>query len=131
MLKFVEDTCEEIGPRAASSEEEKSTGNKIEKVLKEYCDEASQEEFSLSPMAQLGGIKYGVLLLWGGALFYWLSLLIDQGTLQLDQMSNLIFLIIAILLVTIPFIFFVFEVITSASNCFIDGLSHLSASFSA
>jgi hypothetical protein len=111
MYTFIEETCNEIGPRAASSDAEIKAGDKIEQILKEYCDETEQEEFTSSPMAQLGGIKYGVLLLWGAVVFYWFSLLIDQRILQLDRTTNLIFLIIAIILVTIPFIFFVFEVI--------------------
>ena len=111
MFKFIKDVCNEIGSRGASSEAEKKAADKIEGIFKEYCNEASQEEFELSPMAQLGGIRYNVLLLWGGALFFWLSLLIDHGTLLLEPIYNLVFLIIGIILVTVPLLFFVGEVL--------------------
>ena len=111
MYEFISDVCDNIGPRASASEEEKLAADKIEGIFREYCDESCQEDFTLSPMAFLGGIKYGVLILFGGVLMYWFSLLIDNNILLMNSLANFIILIIGVILVTSALLYFILEVI--------------------
>jgi len=110
MYKFIVDICNEIGPRASASEEEHKAGDKIEVTLKEFCDEAHQEEFLCSPKAGLHFIRYGSIMIICSIILYWCSLLIDLGIIQLNRSFSLIFLIIAVLLETFAMIYFIFEV---------------------
>ena len=111
MYGFITDVCNEIGPRASSSEAEHKAGDKIEEILKESCDEAHQEEFICSPRAVTHFVKYVSLMIVCAVFFYTFSLSIDLGILLLDPVFNLLFLILAIILVTFPIFFFIFEVI--------------------
>lgn len=110
MHKFIEDICDEIGPRKSASGQEKNAGDKIEAIFKEFCDETVQEEFTLHPKAFLGFIRYGALMAIVSIVLYWLSLLIDRGQLQIDQIFSLIFLTTALILITFSAIYFVSEV---------------------
>lgn len=110
MHKFIEDICNEIGPRESGTEQEILCGNRIEEELKKFCDETRQEEYVSSPHAFLGGIRYGAFLVFVAIIFYWITLLIDLKLLQLDAFFSLVILIIAIILIIITVSYFILEV---------------------
>ena len=110
MHKFIEDICNEIGPRESGTEEELLCGNRIEDELKKYCDETHQEEYVSSPHAFLGGIRYGVLIVFIAVIFYWIILLRDIMLIQYDESFNLLFLILSLILIMVTFSYFIFEV---------------------
>lgn len=103
MHKFIVDICDKIGPRASGTREEELAGNKIEEELKRFCDDTHQEEYTSSPTAFLGFIRYSAILITLGIFLYWLSLLVDMGLLQIG--GNL-----ALISSTIASIFSVFAV---------------------
>ncbi len=110
MLKFIEDICNEIGPRESGKEQEILAGNKIEEELKKCCDETHQEEYISSPHAFLGGIRYGALLALVSIVLYWLSLLIDLNILPFPNIYSFIFTLIAVLLIILTISYFITEV---------------------
>lgn len=110
MHGFITEVCDEIGPRAGTSEAERKAGDKIESILKEHCDNAYQEEFTCSPLACLRFVRYGALMIIIAVLFYSFSLYIDLGIFQLEAGYNLLFLILAICLVSFAVFYFIFEV---------------------
>jgi len=110
MHGFITEVCEEIGPRAATSEAEHKTGDKIENILKESCDKAYQEEFTCSPIACLRFVRYGALMIMIAVLLYSFSLFIDLGIFQLDIGYSLVFLSIAVCLETFALTYFIVEV---------------------
>ncbi|MFX0091040.1 MAG: M28 family metallopeptidase [Candidatus Hodarchaeota archaeon] len=95
MHKFIEDICTEIGPRESGTKGEELAGNKIEDELKRFCDQTRQEDYICSPTAFLGFIRYGSVLILGGIILYWLSLLIDLGIFQLNAIYSLVFIALA------------------------------------
>ncbi|MFX0046604.1 MAG: M28 family metallopeptidase [Candidatus Hermodarchaeota archaeon] len=110
MHKFIEDVCNEIGPRESGTEQEILAGNKVESELKKFCDETHQETYISSPHAFLGGIRYGALIVFIAGIFYWLSLLIDLNILSLNPILNISFLIIAIIFIGVTISYFILEV---------------------
>lgn len=111
MHGFIVDICNNIGPREAGSKQEELAGNKIEEELKKFCDETHQEKFICSPTAFLGFVRYGALMALISVIFYWLSLLVDLGWLQIDNIFSLIFIVIAVILLGITVPYFIFEII--------------------
>ena len=109
MIKFIEDICNDIGPREAGTESELKCGDKIEEDMKEFCDKTHQEVFRCSPKAFLGFIRYGALMAIIAIIFYWLSLAIELQWISGDYMLELIFLTIGALLVTAAVIYFILE----------------------
>ncbi len=110
MWNFIDEVCVEIGPRPSASVAEKKAGDRIEKELRALCDETYQEEFTLAPKAFLGFVRYSAIMILCSVLFYWLSILVDSGALLLVSNSSFIFLIIGLILVSVSFFYFVFEV---------------------
>ena len=110
MHKFIEDICNDIGPRESGTEQEILTGNRVESELKKFCDETHQEPYTSSPHAFLGGIRYGALLVFIAGIFFWLSLLIDFNIINLNPIFDVLFLIIAIVLIVVTISYFILEV---------------------
>ncbi|NVM45924.1 MAG: M28 family peptidase [Candidatus Lokiarchaeota archaeon] len=110
MHKFIEDICNDIGPRESGTEQEILAGNRVESELKKFCDETHQEEYISSPHAFLGGIRYGALLVFIAGIFFWLSLLIDFNVIILNPIFDILFLIIAIVLIVVTISYFILEV---------------------
>ncbi|MEM3586719.1 MAG: M28 family peptidase [Candidatus Jordarchaeaceae archaeon] len=110
MHNFIVDICNEIGPRASGTREEELAGNRIEEELKKFCDETHQEEYTSSPTAFLGFIRYGAILITLGIVLYWFSLLIDIGRLQVDSNLALVSSIIASILSVFAVSYFILEV---------------------
>nr|MDO8080172.1 M28 family peptidase [Candidatus Freyarchaeota archaeon] len=110
MHKFIVDICDEIGPRESGCKEEELAGNKIEEELKKFCDKTHQEEYTSSPTAFLGFIRYGSLLIIFGIVLYWFSLLISLGWLQISTNLALISSVIASILSVIAVGYFILEV---------------------
>ena len=110
MHKFIEDICNEIGPRESGTEQELLCGNRIEDELKKYCNETRQEEYVSSPHAFLGGIRYGVLLVLIAVIFYWIILLRDHKLIQYDESFNLILLTISTIFIIVTVSYFFLEV---------------------
>ncbi len=110
MYKFIEDICNDIGPRESGTEQEILAGNRIEEELKDFCDETRQEPYVSSPHAFLGGIRWGSMLVFVVIILYWLTLLIELNVLLVPEIFNLIFLLIAVLLIFITVSYFILEV---------------------
>jgi len=110
MHKFIEDICDEIGPRESGKKEEELAGNRIEEELKNYCNKTWQEEYISSPTAFLGFIRYGAALLIISIILYLLSLFIDLGGIALDPSMSVIFSIISIGLTSFCILYFIGEV---------------------
>ena len=110
MHKFIEDICNEIGPRESGTEQELQCGNRIEDELKKYCHKTHQEEYVSSPHAFLGGIRYGVLLVFVAIIFYWIILLRDLMLIQFDESFNLMFLTISVIFIIVTVSYFFLEV---------------------
>ncbi|MFX1376930.1 MAG: M28 family metallopeptidase [Promethearchaeota archaeon] len=110
MHEFIVKICNEIGPRESGTEQEVLAGNKIEEELNKFCDEVHQEEYISSPHAFLGGIRYGAILVFISIILYWLSVLIDLDILEISSIYNLLFMIIAVVLIGISVSYFILEV---------------------
>ncbi|MGQ9720947.1 MAG: M28 family metallopeptidase [Candidatus Jordarchaeum sp.] len=126
MHNFIVDVCKEIGPRESGSKEEELAGNRIEEELKKFCNKTHQEEFTSSPTAFLGFIRYGSIMIVCGIFLYWLSVLTDLGWLQVGtnffnlvltslglthgSFSGLIFSLIASVLAVFAVSYFILEV---------------------
>jgi hypothetical protein len=110
MHKFIEDICNDIGPRESGTEQELEAGNKIEEELKKFCDEAHQEEYTSSPHAFLGGIRYGSILVLISVILYWLTLLSGLNVIPLSPFIIVLFLLIAIILIMLTVSYFILEV---------------------
>ncbi len=109
MHKFIEDICNEIGPRESGTEQELQCGNRIEDELKKHCDETHQEEYVSSPHAFLGGIRYSVVLVFIAVTFYWIILLKDLKLIHLEETYNLIFLTLSTILIIVSVSYFILE----------------------
>ena len=110
MFKFIEDICNDVGPRESGTEQEILAVNRVESELKKFCDETHQEAYISSPHAFLGGIKYGAILVFIAGVFYWLTLLININVISLNALMSMIFLLIAIILILITIRYFILEV---------------------
>ncbi len=110
MHKFIEEVCNDIGPRESGTQQEILAGNRVESELKKFCDETHQEPYNSSPHAFLGGIRYGALLVFIAGIFFWLSLLIDLSIIILNPIFDILFLIIAIVLIAVTISYFILEV---------------------
>ena len=110
MHGFIEKICEDIGPRESGTKEEILAGDEIEKELKKFCDDTFQEEYTSSPHAFLGGIRYGAFLVFVAIVLYWMSLLIDLNIIILDPIYNGVFLLISIGLIIFTVSYFILEV---------------------
>jgi hypothetical protein len=110
MHKFIVDICDKIGPRESGTKEEELAGNKIEEELKKFCDETHQEEYTSSPTAFLGFIRYGAILITLGIFLYWISLLIDEGWLQIGGNLALVSSAIASIISVFAVSYFILEV---------------------
>ena len=110
MHKFIEEICDEIGPRESGTDQEIQCGNRIEEELKKFCDETHQEEYISNPHAFLGGIRFGSFLVFVSIILYWITLMIDLKMLQLESTFSLVFLLIAIILILITVSYFILEV---------------------
>ena len=110
MHNFIEEVCNEIGPRESGTEQEILAGNKIESELKKFCDQTQQEAYTSSPHAFLGGIRYGAIIVFITVIFYWLSLLNDLEILFLNPTLNVALLIISIILIGVTISYFILEV---------------------
>lgn len=110
MFKFIEDICNEIGPRESGTEQEILAGNRVESELKKFCDETHQESYTSSPHAFLGGIRYGVILVFIAGVFFWVSLLTDLSIIVLNPTFNFLFLVLAIVLIVVCISYFILEV---------------------
>ncbi len=111
MYEFIEKICNEVGPRESGTEQEILAGNLIEEELRNFCDEAHQEEYISSPHAFLGGIRYAASLVLVSVLLYWLSLLIDLRILLIGNYYSIIFIIIAVILMIVSVSYFILEVL--------------------
>jgi hypothetical protein len=110
MHTFIEEVCNEIGPRESGTQQEILAGNKIESELKKFCDHTQQEAYTSNPHAFLGGIRYGAIIVLITVVFYWLSLLNDLNILILNPTLNMVLLIISILLIGVTVSYFILEV---------------------
>jgi hypothetical protein len=65
MYKFIEDICNEVGPRESGTEQEILAGNRVESELKKFCDETHQHILvALMPFLEvLNMVQYWSLLL--------------------------------------------------------------------
>ncbi|MHA1271940.1 MAG: M28 family metallopeptidase [Promethearchaeota archaeon] len=110
MHEFIKKICDEIGPRASASENEKKAGDKIEENLKKYCDDTHQEEFKLAPKAVVGNVRWAALLIIiSGVLYEWV-LFNESFANQLNPTMKLIIFIISPVLITISLSFLILEV---------------------
>ena len=110
MHKFIEDVCNEIGPRESGTEQEILAGNRVESELKKFCDEIHQEPYTCSPHAFLGGIRYGALIVFIAGVFFWISLLGDLNVINLNPIFDSLLLIFAIVLIAVTISYFILEV---------------------
>ncbi len=110
MFDFIEQICKEIGPRESASEPEHKAGDKIEEILKVFCDETDQEEFVVHPRGSLGFVRYGAIMTLCAMVLYWVSLLSDFKVLKIMPAINLLSLSLAVVFVTFAMVYFVFEV---------------------
>ena len=110
MLKFIEDVCNDIGPRESGTEQEILAGNKVESELKKFCDETHQEPYTSSPHAFLGGVRYGALMVLVAGVFFWLSLLIDLSIITLNPIFDMLFLILSLILIVAAINYLILEV---------------------
>ncbi len=110
MHGFISEICDKIGPRESGTQEEILAGNRIEEEFKKYCNETHQEEYLSSPTAFLGFVRYGAALMIVSIIFFWLSLLLDLGTLQLGPNYGLLFIVISTCSAIFCDIYFIFEV---------------------
>jgi hypothetical protein len=110
MHEFIENMCNEIGPRESGTEQEKLAGDRIEQELKGFCDSTHQEEYISSPHAFLGGIRYGAFLVFIAIVLYWLSVLIDLNIITINGIFNGVFLISSIILIILTVSYFILEV---------------------
>jgi len=110
MYKFIEDICNDIGPRESGTEQEILAGNKVESELKKFCDETHQESYISSPHAFLGGIRYGALIVFIAGVFFWVSLLGDLSIINLNPIFDVLFLILAVILIAVTISYFILEV---------------------
>jgi len=110
MHAFIEDICNEIGPRESGKKEEKLAGNKIEEEMKNFCDETHQEEYISSPTAFLGFVRYGASLFIISIILYWLSFSVDNGWLLLGPEFSIIFSVISLSLTGFAIFYFIAEV---------------------
>ncbi len=110
MYKFIEDICNDIGPRESGTEKELLAGNKVELELKKFCDETHQESYISSPHAFLGGIRYGALIVFIAGVFFWVSLLGDLSVINLNPVFDIIFLVLAVILIGVTISYFILEV---------------------
>ena len=110
MYSFIEEICNDIGPRESGTEQEIQAGNRIEQEMQKFCDITQQEEYNSHPKAFLGFIRYGALLGIISVVLYWLSFLIDVNIILLSKTYSIIFVLIAIILMIITFSYFILEV---------------------
>ena len=110
MFKFIEDVCNDIGPRESGTEKEILAGNKVESELNKFCDETHQESYISSPHAFLGGIRYGALIVFIAGVFFWVSLLGDLSIINLNPIFDVLFLILAVILIGVTISYFILEV---------------------
>ena len=110
MYKFIEDICDDIGPRESGTEQEILAGNKVESELKKFCDETHQESYVSSPHAFLGGIRYGALIIFIAGIFFWVSLLGDLSIINLNPIFDILLLILAVILIGVTISYFILEV---------------------
>ncbi|WXG41096.1 MAG: M28 family peptidase [Candidatus Freyarchaeum deiterrae] len=110
MHKFIVDICDKIGPRESGAKEEELAGNRIEEELKKFCDETHQEEYTSSPTAFLGFIRYGSIMIIFGIVLYWFSLLIDLGLIRSIGSLALVSSLIASILSAFTVSYFILEV---------------------
>lgn len=74
MMGFINDVCDEIGPRFATSEQEEEAGIKIRNLLQDV-DEVISEDFKCRPKAFLDFIKITFLMsIIAGILFWFLPI---------------------------------------------------------
>ncbi len=110
MHGFIKRICDEVGPRESGTEQEVIAGNMIEEEFKKYCDQTYQEEYTSSPTAFLGFIRYGAGILIIAILLYWLSLFVDLGILHIERFYSLIFIASAAGITIFCDYYFIFEV---------------------
>jgi hypothetical protein len=110
MYKFIEDICNDIGPRESGTEQEILAGNKIESELKKFCDQTQQESYTSSPHAFLGGIRYGAFIVFITVILYWISLLNDLQLLIINPTIHILLLILSIVLIGVTISYFILEV---------------------
>ena len=110
MYKFIEDVCAEVGPRESGTEQELLGGNKVESEMKKFCDETHQESYISSPHAFLGGIRYGALIVFIAGVFFWVSLLGDLNIINLNPIFDVLFLVLAVILIGVTISYFILEV---------------------
>ncbi len=70
MIKFINNICENIGPRIGGTKEEKDAGDLIYKEMSLICDSVEQEEFTCHPQGFLDFIWIIVALYFGGIITY-------------------------------------------------------------
>src|SRR5271157_166021 len=63
MYNIIARIVNEVGPRAACSENERKAAALVQEELNQYCDETRQEEFTCYPRAFLGWIRIDIILL--------------------------------------------------------------------
>lgn len=71
MVNFIEEICEEFGPRLGTYTQEKQSGLKIKEILEEKVDEVMLEAFSCHPAAFLDFTKVAWITILIGTLFFW------------------------------------------------------------
>lgn len=72
MMGFINEICDDFGPRLGTSESETKAGLRIKKIMERMTDEATVEEFTCHPRSFLDYIyvTFSCILL-GTILFYW------------------------------------------------------------
>ncbi|NVM27852.1 MAG: DUF4910 domain-containing protein [Candidatus Helarchaeota archaeon] len=75
MVNFIEEVCDEIGPRLGTYSKEKEAGLKIKGILEKVADEVVLEDFTCHPAAFLDFAKVAWYVVLGGtAIFWWLPI---------------------------------------------------------
>jgi len=76
MVNFIEEVCEEIGPRLGTYSQEKQAGLKVKAILEEKVDEVLLDDFICHPAAFLDftQVAWGAILI-GSIIFWWLPII--------------------------------------------------------
>ncbi len=73
MVSFIRRICEEIGPGAPGSPQERERGMVVKEELEKICEDVVVEDFTLAPRAFLGWIRISITALALSILFFFLS----------------------------------------------------------
>jgi hypothetical protein len=75
MVNFIEEICEEFGPRLGTYTQEKQAGLRVKEILEAKVDEVILEDFTCHPAAFLDFTKVAwITILIGTVLFWWVPI---------------------------------------------------------